>query len=81
MLWDTDDKAIIQGTIELAKVFNLKIIAEGVETAEHGELLLSMGSYIAQGYGIAKPMPAKKIVHWLKDWDCNPYLCDNDYSI
>ena len=81
MLWDADDKAIIQGTIELAKVFNLKIIAEGVETAEHGELLLSMGSYIAQGYGIAKPMPAKKIVHWLKDWDCNPYLCDNDYSI
>jgi diguanylate cyclase (GGDEF)-like protein/PAS domain S-box-containing protein len=46
MLIDKDDKAIIQGIIELAKVFSIKVIAEGVETPEHGELLLSLGSYI-----------------------------------
>jgi diguanylate cyclase (GGDEF)-like protein/PAS domain S-box-containing protein len=76
MLIDTDDRAIIQGIIELAKVFNLKVIAEGVETPAHGELLLSLGSYIAQGYGIAKPMPASDILSWLLEWRQNPSLVD-----
>lgn len=74
MLIDKDDKAIIQGIIELAKVFDIKVISEGVETPEHGELLLSLGSYIAQGYGIAKPMPGEKILNWLDKWKLNPYL-------
>jgi len=76
MLMDNDDKAIVQGIIELAKVFNLNIIAEGVETPRHGELLMSLGSYIAQGYGIAKPMPADNILIWLREWKQNPYLVD-----
>jgi diguanylate cyclase (GGDEF)-like protein/PAS domain S-box-containing protein len=78
MLIDTDDKAIIQGIIELAKVFSLNVIAEGVETPEHGELLLSLGSYIAQGYGIAKPMPANDIFNWLISWKQNPCLVDGN---
>jgi diguanylate cyclase (GGDEF)-like protein/PAS domain S-box-containing protein len=76
MLTNTDDKAIIQGIIELAKVFNLTVIAEGVETPEHGQLLLALGSYIAQGYGIAKPMSAKNILTWLVTWKNNPCLVD-----
>lgn len=81
MLWDEDDRAIVQGTIELAKVFNMKIIAEGVETAEHGSLLLSLGSYIAQGYGIAKPMPAEHLENWLENWKNAPFLATSEYSI
>ena len=76
VLTSSDDKAIVQGIIELAKIFNLKVVAEGVETPEHGEILLSMGSYIAQGYGIAKPMPAKDILTWLVNWKNNPCLVD-----
>jgi len=76
MLLDEDDKAIIQGIIELAKVFNLKVIAEGVETPEHGKQLISLGCYLAQGYGIAKPMPASKILGWLESWKQNPCLVD-----
>ena len=76
VLTSSDDKAIVQGIIELAKIFNLKVVAEGVETPEHGELLLSMGSYIAQGYGIAKPMPEKNILSWLVNWKNNPCLVD-----
>lgn len=79
MLVDKDDKAIIQGIIELAKVFNLKVIAEGVETPEHGALLLSLGSYIAQGYGIAKPMPAGNVLNWLCEWKKNPCLLDRSH--
>jgi EAL domain-containing protein (putative c-di-GMP-specific phosphodiesterase class I) len=76
MLVDIDDKAIIQGIVELAKVFNLTVIAEGVETPEHGEALLSLGSYFAQGYGIARPMPADALPHWLVKWKANPELVD-----
>lgn len=76
MLLDEDDKAIIQGIIELAKVFNLKVIAEGVETPEHGEQLLSLGCYLAQGYGIAKPMPGNHVLKWLESWKQNPRLVD-----
>lgn len=76
MLFDMDDKAIIQGIVELAKVFNLTVIAEGVETPEHGKALLSLGSYLAQGYGIAKPMPSELLPSWLIKWKANPTLVD-----
>lgn len=76
MLVDIDDKAIIQGIVELAKVFNLTVIAEGVETPQHGEALLSLGSYFAQGYGVAKPMPADALLAWLVKWRADPKLVD-----
>ena len=76
MLIDKDDKAIVQGIIELAKVFNLKVIAEGVETPRHADLLLALGSYIAQGYGIAKPMPAADVLNWVTQWKQDPCLVD-----
>lgn len=76
MLDDVDDKAIVEGIIQLAKVFNLKTIAEGVETAEHGELLLSLGNYIAQGYGVSKPIPESNVLTWLEKWKEKPQLID-----
>ncbi|MFT7110001.1 MAG: EAL domain-containing protein (putative c-di-GMP-specific phosphodiesterase class I), partial [Psychrobacter glaciei] len=40
------------------------------------EKLLTMGCFLAQGYGIAKPMPASKFPQWLKQWNANPKLID-----
>jgi diguanylate cyclase (GGDEF)-like protein/PAS domain S-box-containing protein len=68
MLTDTDDLAIVEGIISLAKAFQREVIAEGVETIEHGTALLEMGCHLAQGYGIAKPMPANDMPAWLNDW-------------
>jgi diguanylate cyclase (GGDEF)-like protein/PAS domain S-box-containing protein len=76
MLVDTDDRTIIKGIIELAKAFNLKVIAEGVETPLHGEELLSLGCFLAQGYGIAKPMPAGDFPAWLECWKEDSRLID-----
>lgn len=76
MLTDSDNRMIIQGIIELAKAFNLKVIAEGVETPAHGEVLVSLGCILAQGYGIAKPMPASEFPNWVKNWHNNPVLVD-----
>jgi EAL domain-containing protein (putative c-di-GMP-specific phosphodiesterase class I) len=72
MLDDPDDFAIVQGVIGLAKAFNRKVIAEGVETVAHGELLIPLGCELAQGYGIARPMPASELIEWANNWKPNP---------
>ena len=53
MLEDRDDLAIVQGVVGLSKAFNRKVIAEGVETVDHGRTLLAMGCVLGQGYGLS----------------------------
>ena len=79
MLVDADDRTIIKGIIELSKAFNLKVIAEGVETPAHGEELMALGCFLAQGYGIARPMPASDLPNWVKRWQENPVLVDDSF--
>jgi hypothetical protein len=68
MLDDPDDLAIVEGVIGLATAFRRQVIAEGVETVAHGELLLPLGCELAQGYGIARPMPAAALPDWIATW-------------
>jgi diguanylate cyclase (GGDEF)-like protein/PAS domain S-box-containing protein len=68
MLEDEDDLAIVQGVIGLAESFRRDVIAEGVESIEHGIALLHMGCQHAQGYGIARPMPASELKAWIEQW-------------
>ena len=68
MLDDPEDLAIVEGVISLAKAFQRKIIAEGVETEGHGGPLLDIGCDLAQGYAIARPMPAAEIPAWIEKW-------------
>jgi len=77
MLDDPDDYAIINGVLALADSFNREVIAEGVETTEHGLMLLAMGCYAAQGYGIARPMPAADIPDWLHSYMPNQQWLDS----
>ena len=72
ILSDYNNLVIVQGVISLASAFQREIIAEGVETIEHGRLLLQLNCDHAQGYGIAKPMPADKVVEWVRQWQPDP---------
>ena len=72
MLDDPDDLAILKGIIGLAQAFKRDVIAEGVETIAHGEMLLALGCDLAQGYGIARPMPAGDLPHWCAAWMPHP---------
>jgi hypothetical protein len=65
---DPEDLAILDGVIGLSVAFRRRVIAEGVETAAHGQLLLRLGCDWGQGYAIAKPMPAQDIPAWLAAW-------------
>ncbi len=68
MLVDSDDLKIIEGVVQLALVFDRNVVAEGVETLEHGKQLLALGCHLAQGYGVAKPMPAAQFPAWIAGW-------------
>lgn len=68
MLEDPDDLAILQGVLSLATAFHREVIAEGVERESQGELLLKLGCERAQGYAIARPMPAEQIATWARNW-------------
>jgi diguanylate cyclase (GGDEF)-like protein/PAS domain S-box-containing protein len=68
MLDDTEDRAIVQGVLGLAQAFGRRAVAEGAETSDHCKLLLQIGCELAQGYGIARPMPASDIPAWVTRW-------------
>jgi EAL domain-containing protein (putative c-di-GMP-specific phosphodiesterase class I) len=68
MLDDAEDLAIVESVVGLAKAFQLEVIAEGVETIDHGLSLLQLGCELAQGYGIARPMPGDDIPEWISSW-------------
>ncbi|MBK5963901.1 hypothetical protein CCR95_07315 [Thiocystis minor] len=76
MLDDPEDLAIVQSVLGLAAAFRREAIAEGVETLEHGERLLQLGCELAQGYGIARPMPADEIPGWSAAWCPDPRWTD-----
>ena len=72
MMESSDDLSIISGVIGMANAFGMRVIAEGVESIEQGNLLLRLGCQQAQGYGIARPMPAAEFPAWLQSWKAEP---------
>jgi diguanylate cyclase (GGDEF)-like protein/PAS domain S-box-containing protein len=76
ILTDPEDLSIIEGIIGLAIAFRRLVVAEGVESVEHGLMLLRMGCDLAQGFGIARPMPAADLPGWVAGWRPDPRWVD-----
>jgi diguanylate cyclase (GGDEF)-like protein/PAS domain S-box-containing protein len=72
MLDDPEDRAIVEGVLGLARAFGRQAVAEGAETSAHCKLLLQIGCDLAQGYGIARPMPASQMPAWVANWRPDP---------
>jgi diguanylate cyclase (GGDEF)-like protein/PAS domain S-box-containing protein len=53
---DENDRSIAAAVIALGRSMNLKVIAEGVETAEQQQLLTELGCHSIQGYYLARPL-------------------------
>lgn len=81
ILDDNEDLALVQAIIGLAKNFNRDVIAEGVETMDHGKLLMELGCDFAQGYGIAKPMPAERVIAWAENYKKSTILERNKHIV
>jgi len=65
---DSSARAILESTVDLARKLQLQTVAEGVETKEDWTLVKKVGCDFAQGYYIAKPMPANKFEAWTMNW-------------
>jgi EAL domain-containing protein (putative c-di-GMP-specific phosphodiesterase class I) len=65
MLSDKDAEQIVRSTIDLAHDLGLKVVAEGVETSDALDKLALLGCDMAQGYFVAHPMAADKVLEWL----------------
>src|SRR5205807_5937370 len=55
---DPADEAIVSAVIGLARALGLSVVAEGVEQAEQLDELRLLGCSLAQGFHLARPMPA-----------------------
>jgi EAL domain-containing protein (putative c-di-GMP-specific phosphodiesterase class I) len=65
MLKNPAHAAIVKSIIDLAHNLNLRVVAEGMDTPEIHQALSGLGCDIAQGFGIAKPMPIDMLHLWL----------------
>jgi diguanylate cyclase (GGDEF)-like protein/PAS domain S-box-containing protein len=76
MLDDEDDLAIIEGIIGLSQAFQRRLVAEGVETPQHGVALLMLGCIHGQGFEIAPAMPAAQLPDWIHGYRPSPGWTD-----
>jgi EAL domain-containing protein (putative c-di-GMP-specific phosphodiesterase class I) len=81
MVQESDDFVIVEGVVSLARAFGRSVLAEGVETVAHGELVLALGCHLGQGFGIARAMPAGEVCQWIASWRPDPAWTIWDASV
>jgi diguanylate cyclase len=64
-----DARSIAQAIVQMAHSMDLRVVAEGVETAEQRDLLVKMGCDELQGFLFARPMSAKALALWAAEDD------------
>ena len=62
LVQSTEDRAVVEAVLTLARRMGLTVIAEGVETTDQNELLREMGCPVVQGYLWGRPVPAGDVL-------------------
>jgi EAL domain-containing protein (putative c-di-GMP-specific phosphodiesterase class I) len=60
-------RALVEGIVQLANTLGLEVIAEGIETQEQRDILADIGCPYGQGYLFSKPLPGGETFPWLVD--------------
>ena len=67
--WANDTlRALFDSSLSLAKQLGMDTVAEGVEDRADWDFLRGTECNLAQGYFIAKPMPAADLIGWIQSW-------------
>jgi EAL domain-containing protein (putative c-di-GMP-specific phosphodiesterase class I) len=66
---DSSLRAIFDASLGMAKQLGMKTVAEGVEDRDDWDFLRATGCDMAQGYFIARPMPADDLPAWIQAWE------------
>jgi diguanylate cyclase (GGDEF)-like protein/PAS domain S-box-containing protein len=59
--------ALVSGIVGLAQSLNLTVVAEGIETVQHRDLLARLGCPLGQGYLFSRPVSATEALSWMQD--------------
>ena len=65
LLHKPQQRALVKAMLSLAKELNMKVVAEGVETAEQADTLREFACDYGQGYFFARPLPLQQATEWL----------------
>lgn len=65
LLRSREDESIARSIIDLARILDLKVVAEGVETTAHAARLMDFRCHMGQGYLYAPPLPRPGFQDWL----------------
>lgn len=63
------NRAILEGSLGMARQLGMRSVAEGVEDREDWDLMRALGCDLAQGYFIARPMPPSALPKWMEEWE------------
>ena len=66
---DASLRAIFDASLGMAHQLGMRVVAEGVEDLDDWNMLRQAGCDMAQGFLIAKPMPAFELTEWMADWN------------
>jgi diguanylate cyclase (GGDEF)-like protein len=72
MAEDASDAAIVRSTVDLAHNLGLRVVAEGVESADAWHHLETLGCDYAQGYYLARPLPAEAATRLIRERGTEP---------
>ena len=66
---DASLSTILNASLEMARKLGMKAVAEGIEDRADWDYLRQAGCDVAQGWFIARAMPAEQLPAWLQDWE------------
>lgn len=69
LLSQTDDRVIVQTTIDMCHSLGYQVVAEGVEDEATLKLLEDMGCDMVQGFTLTPPLPLDELVVWIEAFD------------
>ncbi|MFW5447113.1 MAG: EAL domain-containing protein [Methylophagaceae bacterium] len=72
------DYAVVRSILALANNFKLRVVAEGIETAEQQHILTTLGCHFGQGYYFCVPMSAEDIMRHITDQKDAQFTLWND---
>ena len=69
---DRDRRSILESSVALARKLGLAVVAEGVEDQADWDLVAWLACDLVQGYFVARPMPANRLLSWHKGYQARP---------
>ncbi len=66
---DSRSRLIVASTIDMAHALDLRVVAEGVDSAAVTAEVVAMGVDLLQGYHVSPPIPADRVDAWVRTWN------------